>query len=530
MLRNISIKTCLIVGIALLAFITVAVGTAGLIGLQRLNSSLKTVYDDRLVPLGQLDEIIRALDRQQHIVALALTGNSERTEDDLDAVQRDEERARAIWAQYMATYLTPEEVQLAAQFAAEHDRFWNDGMQPTLTALRIHDIPLATTLVRGTLRQRYDKVSIAFNALLALQLDVGKNEYAQSQQFYDRFLIKTLATLAIMLAFSLFIGWWLVRRISAPLRYAALIAQGITDGDLTQHIVVGAHDESGQVLQALKIMNASLTDTVQGVRTGAIAIAAASSQIAAGVLDLSSRTEAQASSLEETASAMEELTAAVKQNAENARHANGLVLAASLCATQGGQAVERVVDTMEAIRGSSRKIAEIIGVIDAISFQTNILALNAAVEAARAGDQGRGFAVVASEVRQLAQRTAVAAKEIKALIADSMSTVDTGGRLADDAGTSMLKMVASVRQAADIMGEISAASHEQSLGIEQINRAVMEMDSVTQQNAALVEQAAAAASCMQEQSAGLEQAMGFFTLDQTEVPRRRQKAPILLLA
>jgi len=262
-------------------------------------------------------------------------------------------------------------------------------------------------------------------------------------------------------------------------------------------------------------MNESLARTVGHVRAGSETIDVASREIAMGNADLSARTETQASSLQETASSMEELTQTVKQNAENAKEANQLVVSASDFALKGGAVVSQVVDTMGSIKESSRKIVDIIGVIDGIAFQTNILALNAAVEAARAGEQGRGFAVVASEVRSLAQRSASAAKEIKTLINDSVEKVEAGGKLVDEAGATMGQVVTSVKQVADIMADITAASLEQSTGIEEINHAIAQMDEVTQQNAALVEQAAAAAQSMQDQANQLAQAVSVFNLGST---------------
>jgi methyl-accepting chemotaxis protein len=315
--------------------------------------------------------------------------------------------------------------------------------------------------------------------------------------------------------FALFIG----RSVIVPLAQAVLVARKVAEGDLTTHIEVKSRDETGQLLQALKDMNTSLDRTVGEVRASTETIATASSEIAAGNQDLSGRTESQASSLEQTASSMEELTETVKQNADNARQANQLVISASSVAERGGQVVSQVVDTMSAIKESSRKIVDIIGVIDGIAFQTNILALNAAVEAARAGEQGRGFAVVASEVRNLAQRSAAAAKEIKALISDSVEKVDDGGKLVDEAGQTMELIVTSVKQVADIMSEITAASQEQSSGIEQVSDAIAQMDEMTSQNAALVEQAAAAAQSMQDQAQTLSEAVGVFKLLNNPVAR-----------
>jgi len=324
----------------------------------------------------------------------------------------------------------------------------------------------------------------------------------------------SIAMIILGLAAGIVVGVWLVKSISEPLNYAVDIAQSIAGGDLTRTIDVDTDNETGQLLAALKEMNTSLVNTVSEVRIGTDTIATASSQIAAGNLDLSSRTEEQAASLEETASSMEELTSTVKQNADNARQANQMVVSASDHAVKGGQVVAQMVDTMGSIKESSRKIVDIIGVIDGIAFQTNILALNAAVEAARAGEQGRGFAVVASEVRSLAQRSAAAAKEIKGLIGDSVEKVDAGGRLVDETGEAMNQIVTAVKQVADIMSEIAAASAEQSSGIEQVNIAITQMDEVTQQNAALVEEAAAASASMQDQAANLATTVAVFKLEQ----------------
>jgi methyl-accepting chemotaxis protein len=317
---------------------------------------------------------------------------------------------------------------------------------------------------------------------------------------------------ALALALGMLIAYLATRSITAPLRVALKVAQTVAAGDLSSNIVSRSTDETGELLDALKKMNDSLRDIVGRVRTGTDTIATASSQIASGNLDLSSRTEQQASSLEETASSMEELATTVKQNSDNARQADVLAISASQVAVKGGQVVAQVVDTMASIHASSRKIVDIIGVIDGIAFQTNILALNAAVEAARAGEQGRGFAVVASEVRNLAQRSASAAKEIKSLIDDSVDKVAQGSALVHTAGETMEEVVASVKRVTDIMGEISAAGREQELGIGQINQAVIEMDTVTQQNAALVEEASAAAESLQEQARELASVVGVFKL------------------
>jgi methyl-accepting chemotaxis protein len=330
-----------------------------------------------------------------------------------------------------------------------------------------------------------------------------------------------LALSAIALVLGALFAWRLTLGIVRPLGRAVTVAETVAAGDLSANIVVESRDEAGQLMHALREMNASLAKVVGEVRSGTETIATASGQIASGNQDLSSRTEEQASSLEETAASMEELTSTVKQNADNARQANQLAVSASEVAVRGGSVVGQVVDTMGSINASSKKIVDIIGVIDGIAFQTNILALNAAVEAARAGEQGRGFAVVASEVRSLAQRSAAAAKEIKTLIGDSVEKVEEGSKQVEEAGRTMEEIVGSVRRVTDIMGEITAASQEQTSGIEQINQAISQMDQVTQQNAALVEEASAAAQSLQEQAGSLVQSVSIFKLDRNAVASPR---------
>jgi methyl-accepting chemotaxis protein len=373
--------------------------------------------------------------------------------------------------------------------------------------------------------ERFEPTSRDYLAGVQKMVDTERQALDDAAQRSEELRARTSLVLVVCSALSLGLGvllaWLLARSITQPLSLAVQVARSVAAGDLTSDIQVTSKDETGQLMQALKDMNDSLVGIVGNVRQGTDTIATASSQIAAGNHDLSSRTEQQASSLEETAASMEELTSTVKQNADNARQANQLAVSASGVAVKGGSVVAEVVGTMGAINASSRKIVDIIGVIDGIAFQTNILALNAAVEAARAGEQGRGFAVVAAEVRNLAQRSAAAAKEIKTLIGDSVDKVEEGSKQVAEAGRTMDEIVDSVKRVTDIMAEITAASQEQTSGIEQINQAITQMDQVTQQNAALVEEAAAAASSLQEQASGLSQVVSVFRLGQEQQHRAR---------
>jgi methyl-accepting chemotaxis protein len=513
MLKNLTIKTRLVFVIALLCLTSLVIGVVGLRNLGVTNDALQTVYNDRLVALGQLSEVLSLIQQNQNTLTRV---SGEQPAQFPAAVHDVEQRIQVIsakWAEFMSTNLTPKEKVLAQTFVDSRKKFVEEGLKPVLAALRANDAPAAVALVHGALVTNYLPVRDNMRALVRLQLDVGKAEYEAALARFETAKMVAIGLIALGLVAGIAIGAWLITGISRSLSQALRVANSVAAGDLTEKIRIASNDEIGQLLAALQKMNDGLVGIVMEVRSGTDTIATASSQIAAGNQDLSSRTEQQASSLEETASSMEELTSTVKQNADNARQANSLAETASTVASKGGAVIGQVVETMHEINNSAKKIVDIIGVIDGIAFQTNILALNAAVEAARAGEQGRGFAVVASEVRNLAQRSAAAAKEIKQLIGDSVQRVDAGSKLVNEAGTTMQDIVDSVRRVTDIMAEISSASQEQTSGIDQINQAIAQMDQVTQQNAALVEEASAASEAMQDQASKLALVVSVFKLD-----------------
>jgi methyl-accepting chemotaxis protein len=444
----------------------------------------------------------------QHILS---TEDAEMTvyEKRMDSLAAEIEKTRA---NYVKLINSPEEQKIYDQFSKN----WNDYLdvhKKLLVLSHANQNDEARTLIRGGSKVQFDQVGSNLQVLTQLNSEGAKVASARGDAMYASSRLWIIALLVGVVTLGIMLAVFVGRVIAWPLAQAVIIARTVAEGDLTSTINPVGTDETGQLMQALKDMNSSLVRIVGQVRSGTDIIGTASAEIAAGNLDLSSRTEQQASSLEETASSMEELTSTVKQNADNARQANQMAASASAVALKGGAVVSEVMATMSLINASSKKIVDIISVIDGIAFQTNILALNAAVEAARAGEQGRGFAVVASEVRNLAQRSAAAAKEIKALIGDSVEKVDAGTRLADQAGVTMEEIVKAARGVTDIMGEITAASQEQTEGIEQINQAVVQMDQVTQQNAALVEEAAAAAESLQDQASNLTEIVGIFKLD-----------------
>ncbi len=411
-----------------------------------------------------------------------------------------------------ATLPAGEAKALVEKFAAAHaamSQSYHKGFEAFKAAG--FDAAAGDTAVRGMDREPSKVLSEAGDKIAADSAAISAKAAADGK----RATTVSLALMLVVCGAGLFGGVLFSRVITRPISRAVEVVGGIAAGDLSLQFETSGKDETAQLLIALKAMQVSLATVVANVRQNSESVATASAQIAQGNQDLSQRTEEQASALEETAASMEQLGSTVKQNADNAKRANQLALSASTVAIKGGEVVSEVVTTMKGINHSSKKIADIISVIDGIAYQTNILALNAAVEAARAGEQGRGFAVVASEVRSLAQRSADAAKEIKSLITASVEHVEQGTALADQAGVTMTEVLSSIRRVTDIMGEFSAASAEQSAGVSQVGEAVTQMDQATQQNAALVEESAAAAESLKQQAQQLVQAVSVFKLSDT---------------
>ncbi|WMJ09100.1 methyl-accepting chemotaxis protein [Nitrosomonas sp. sh817] len=512
MFNNMTIKSRLVLVIGILSVLLAGVGGLGLYGIDQSNGNLKTVYEDRTVVLGDLNTVLDRVHRVRlnAVMAANMKDVSIAKQRTAMTAERDAE-IEATWQKFMNTILTPEEEQLAKSFTQQW-AIYKESRNRTMNLAMTGDFENAHANATSDAVPKFDEAHKTLMALIELQSKVAGQEYAEAQSNFSTMFALTATMVGLGVVLAVIIGMLLIRAVIGPLNEAVAVANAVAAGDLTSRIEVNSNNETGRLLQALKTMNDNLVDLVGKVRSGTDQIATASGEIASGNSDLSQRTEEQASSLEETASSMEELTSTVRQNADNARQANQLAAGASEVAVKGGAVVGQVVQTMSSINESSKKIVDIISVIDGIAFQTNILALNAAVEAARAGEQGRGFAVVATEVRTLAQRSAAAAKEIKELISDSVAKVEDGTRLVDEAGATMDEIVSAVKRVTDIMSEISAASQEQSSGIEQVNQAVTQMDEVTQQNAALVEEAAAAAESMQEQAQSLTQAVSVFRL------------------
>jgi len=515
-MNTLKISTRLIVLIGVLATLMLITGVVGLLGTSQSNASLKTVYEDRVVALDQLGEVSYLLQRNRVLVMDMLQQpDAANIEKHNKEFRGNLETINKTWNAYMATYLTPEEVRLAEDFSKTMTPYLRNGLVAAADALVAGKVEAALAINQDQIKGVAPLTQAGLQKLTRLQLDVAKHEYMKAEKSHTVALALSTGSIVFGMIFAAIFGTWMVRSISRQLGAepgeAATLAQAVAQGDLAMAIALKDGDHTSLMAQ-LQTMQLSLAEVVSNVRANAEGVAGASAEIAQGNADLASRTEQQASALEETAASMEELSSTVRQTAENAVQGNALAKAATATAFEGGAVVDRVVETMKGINQSSQRIADIIQVIDGIAFQTNILALNAAVEAARAGEQGRGFAVVATEVRNLAQRSAGAAKEIKTLITSSVEQVEQGSDLVAQAGTTMTEIMASIQRVSEIMAEISAASTEQSAGVAQVSEAVSQMDQVTQQNAALVEESAAAAESLKSQSQQLVSAVALFKL------------------
>jgi methyl-accepting chemotaxis protein len=539
MFKNLLIKWKLAVLVAVMLLALAALGISGYRGISSVGASVSEIGVVRLPSiygLLVLSEGQTAIDKAT--LQTAIYENDYQAQARFaDAAKAREAawgKAMAGWKKYEPLPQTAEEADMWKQFLGEWDG-WKAAdakLGATISALAANKDEARQKELFAQFFQQYQAAGPLFakseqtlNKIIELNDDIAMDSIKSGTEAVVSAERAMAATAVVAMVLAIAIAWYITLAITRPIESAVKVAQTVAAGDLTSDIAVGTKEETGQLLQALKEMNGSLIRVVGQVRKGTGTIANATSEIATGNMDLSSRTEEQASSLEETASSMEELTSTVRHNADNAQQANQLAKTASSVAAKGGEVVARVVETMDSINESSSKIVDIISVIDGIAFQTNILALNAAVEAARAGEQGRGFAVVASEVRNLAQRSAAAAKEIKQLIGDSVEKVGAGSKLVGEAGATMGEVVTSVQRVTDIISEISLATQEQSAGIDQINTAISQMDHVTQQNAALVEEAAAASAALEEQAARLMEVVSVFKLDSSAMAALGAEAP-----
>lgn len=516
-MSNLSVKARLFLTLGLLAAALLIVGLLGLRALKASNADLDGVFNVNLMGVSWVYEIASISREDVLTLDEALLAGDAAT---LAKFRLEAEENRQItdqtWSKFIDTSVDPREQELGADFVEKLQKY-REARDATADDLAAGAADKARQRRIHELQGHIDEMTAAAQKLLDLQAQAAQAAIATAEKNYARASVVSWTSIVLGIGLAGVFGWLLSSSMVNALNTAVRVSERIASGELGQEFEITGKDEFGRLLTALADMDSKLSGIVGAVRVGADAVGAAARQISNGNDDLSQRTQQQASALEETASSMEEMTATVKQNADNARQASQLATSARDQADRGGNVVGRAVSAMGEINESSRRIADIIDVIDEIAFQTNLLALNAAVEAARAGEQGRGFAVVATEVRNLAQRSAKAAKEIKDLIGDSVEKVKAGTQLVDESGKSLTEIVASVKKVADIVAEISAASEEQATGIEQVNTAVTEMDSVTQQNAALVEEASAASKSMENQAQTLVEKIGFFRITQSQL-------------
>lgn len=512
MFKDLTIRARLIAVLTMLSLLLLAVGGTGLAGMGKSHGDLRVFHEERLMALGHLDSMMRLMLRNQLGIVRATKSDAAGLREAIEQIESERDTISKLWQEYSESFVTEQEREMAERFEAARRHFMLDALAPALVAGKAGDIDAMRALVNGPVEHMFPKLHLEMEKLITYQIQHGKAHYLQSEYNYARLRLLLAALLAAGLALAALLGWHLVRGITLPLERAVAAAQAVARGDLTQHIAVTANDETGKLLAALKEMKASLAGMVANVRFATDSIHRAATSIADGDHDLSRRIEEQAGALEETTASMEELTHTVARNADNARQVNQLAQGAANLATRGGAAVFQAVEKMDAISASSLRIADIIGVIDNIAAQTDRIAQDAAVKAGQAGEERGGCAVGAAEVRGLAQRTAAAAQEIRLLVTHSMEQVNAGSTLVHQAGATMGDVVQAVHRVSGIINEITAAGHEQSLGIGQVSQAMQQVDAATQQNAALFEQAAAAAASMQQQAQALARAVAAFRL------------------
>ncbi|MGH8145833.1 MAG: methyl-accepting chemotaxis protein [Rhodanobacteraceae bacterium] len=511
-----TVKLRLIGIIGLLVAMALAVAWMGLDGMSRSNAGAGRIYKNGVVPLSQSDAVAR--NSLRSFISLSEAAfqikDAGIVKQKLAEVAANTAASDKLVKDLKGRSVSPDIDKAVKNFISSRSDVL-DSIDMVKGSLQSGD-PGSRDLLYTNVLPSVMIMQSEMNKLIKLQVADGQQQYQAALDHYEHVRKLTLIAVAVGIVLALLMATLVIRSIVKALNRSVDVAHAIAEGQLGHGIVTNGKGELGRLLAALREMDERLCGIVGEVRNGADEVSVASQQISRGNDDLSQRTQEQASSLEETASSMEEMTSTVKQNADNASHANQLARGAREQAERGGEVATSAVGAMREIDASSRKIADIVGLIDEIAFQTNLLSLNAAVEAARAGEQGRGFAVVASEVRNLAQRSAAAAKEIKGLIGESVDKVKTGTELVEKTGHTLVEIVDSVKKVTDIVGEIAAASQEQSAGIDQVNRAVMQMDEMTQQNAALVEESAAASRAMEEQAGGLSRQIAYFNVSDGE--------------
>jgi methyl-accepting chemotaxis protein len=512
MLENVTIKAKLIAVIALLSLLLVAIGLEGVSGMKETDDALATVYNDRMVPAGQLADMNNHLQeniRQLHLASMHDPRLPESKLHDhpiamhMDRVSKNQEASDRIWKEYMATYLTPEEKVLAEEFSRLRDTFVRDGLQQARQLYEAGRFPEANSVMVTTVGPLYGKTKEVGEKLLQLQVDVAKSEFDKAQANYHQTLTIAVVIICVGVLAAVVLGIWIVRTLFGQLggepRYVAQVVNQVAEGDLTVAVQLRPKDQSS-ALFAVHTMIDKLSHIIGEVRGAADALSSASEQVSATAQSLSQSSSEQAASVEETTASVEEMTASINQNTENAKVTDNMATKAAQEAADGGQSVKETVEAMKQIAGK-------IGIIDDIAYQTNLLALNAAIEAARAGEHGKGFAVVAAEVRKLAERSQVAAQEIGELAGSSV-------KLAEKAGTLLDEMVPTIRKTSDLVQEIASASSEQSAGVGQINGAMGQLNQATQQNASASEELAATAEEMGGQAEQLQQLMQFFRVEE----------------